>query len=87
MSLLSVSVFSEYLLLLFKAFLEWRYLKVEGDSGGFGLYILAQTGFVKNGSDLKCLHASVGENIEVYEYQKETFFLFLFYGCSVRGSN
>lgn len=24
-------------------------------------YILAQTGFVKSGSDLECLHASVGE--------------------------
>lgn len=50
-------------------------------------YILAQTGLVKNGSDPECLHASVGENIETYEYQKD-FFLFLFYGCSViRGSN
>ena len=78
MSLLSVYVFSKYLLFLFKAFLEKRYLKVEGDSGGFGtLYILAQTGFVKNGSDLKCLHVSIGKNIEVYEYQKETFFVFV----------
>lgn len=61
---------------------------MEGDSGGYGLYILAQTGFVKSGSDLECLHASVWEkNIEVYEYQKGDFFV-LFYGCSViRGSN
>lgn len=45
--------------------------------GFFGLNILAQTGFVKNGSDMKCLHASVGENIEMYEYQKETLFVFV----------
>lgn len=29
--------------------------------GLFGLCIPAQTGFAKGGSDLRCLHASVGE--------------------------
>lgn len=52
---------------------------MEGDSGGYGLYILAQTGFVKSGSDLECLHASVGENIEMFDYQKETFFFSFFF--------
>lgn len=47
---------------------------MEGDSEDYGLYILAQTGFVKSGSDLEWLHASVWENIETYEYQKNTFF-------------
>lgn len=65
---------------LFKAFfLE----SGEGDSGGFMEYILAQTGFVKSGSDLEGLHASVWENIEMYEYQKETFFVL----CSVIGGS
>lgn len=51
---------------------------MEGDSGGYGLYILAQTGFVKSGSDLECLHASVwGKNIEMYEYQMEISFVFM----------
>lgn len=64
----------KHLLVLVKPFLERRYLKFQVDSGGCELSILAQTGFVKSGSDLECLHASVGENIEMYEYQKETFF-------------
>lgn len=72
---------------------KWRVLlgKAAG-GGGYGLYILAQTGFVKSGSDLQRLHASVGENIEIVWISKgDSFFklLFvLFYGCSVsRGSN
>lgn len=61
---------------------------MEGDSGGYGLYILAQTGFVKSGSDLECLHASVWEKTsKCMNIKKETFFV-SFYGCSViRGSN
>lgn len=51
---------------------------MERDSGGDGLYFLAQTGFVKSGSDLERLHATVWENNEMYEYQKETpFFCFV----------
>lgn len=59
--------------------------KVEGDSGGFGLYILAQTGFVKSGSDLECLHASVGEKRQkMCEKSKGSFsffFLLVFFFC------
>lgn len=50
------------LLLLSKAFLGKDILESGGGAfGGYGLYILAQTGFMKSGSDLECLHASVGE--------------------------
>lgn len=41
---------------------------VQGDSGRYGLYILGQTGFVKSGSHLDCLHANVGETIKIFEY-------------------
>lgn len=51
---------------------------MQSDCGGCRLYFLAQTGFVMSGSDLNCLHAYVGENIEMYEYQKETFIFYLF---------
>lgn len=55
---------------------------MEGESGAFRLYFLAQTGCVKGGSDLKCLHASFWgkkkQNIELYEYQKGHSFVCLF---------
>lgn len=66
--------FYKYLLLLFEAFLD-------GDSGAYGLYILAQTGFGKSGSDPEYLHASVGENVMKCMNIKRRHFLF--YGCSV----
>lgn len=34
---------------------------------------LLRLGFVKSGSHLECLHATVGETIEMYEYQKGLF--------------
>lgn len=69
---------------------------MEGVSGGYWLYFLAQTGFVKSGSDRECLHATVGrgKHWKCMNIKKETLiffgfcFCFCFYGCSViRGSN
>lgn len=34
---------------------------------------MLRLGFVKSGSHLECLHATVGETIEMYEYQKGLF--------------
>lgn len=45
--------------------------------GGCRLSFLAQTGFVTSGSDLKCLHAYVGEDSEMWEYQKKFCFVLL----------
>lgn len=64
--------FSKYFL-VFGLFFFFQIKFVEGDSGRYRLYILGQTGFVKSGSHLDCLHANVGETINISEYKKKTF--------------
>lgn len=53
-------------------------------SGGYELSVLAQTGFVKKGSDLECLHALVGENTENVRISKGEFFFVLWLFCYQR---